>query len=751
MDPVKIYERLKGVGDFPRAWSPFWRGALWLAAAFTGAFLVYPDGLLYPGRASDLLPIAGSFFSQGKPLLYGLPLQTTMMPLMGVLSLVIGNADWAGAQFLWCALAFLICLSGYGLGCLLAGRAAGAAAAAALFAGQSYPAVFFDVEQRLYCLFLLIVAGALALACRAARSGRIIEGCAVGLSFLARPALCWFPAVLALAELVRPGGRSLRRRLLPAALALMIPFLFLLPWLKFNAAAQHKFVLFDGRGDWNVVTGAMGLVSTFEGDYRGLAGMGKGENAFLWSARRILRQPGVYAGGVLKRTGFILSKHPFLFVSWLLCAALLWRRPAFSRVNLLVFYFLALHLAFSTEERYFAPILPLMAAITAAGLFALTEGGEARKEGIAAFSAGAAPVALAGLFCMFLLLRYPGQAGGGGYEMFTRELARHPGDAWLLQEYGRSRLLRGDYEAAYGSLGRATVLLPDHAAVKIDLAAAALLKNRRSGRPSPGADLIEKLPPDLRVASPGINYVLRAFYELDSGLAGKAAESAGLARRARSEYIHFKLKSDEEGRLDRAREEDSSLQEAALPALLDYFPPGLQEKLGPAFLKLYFAGDKKYTAPGSSQGIAASVSAQGRGELRAGGPSKKLSDEAVERILKGDLAGARSLLAEAVSADRDNFEARMDLCFLAGKTGDVPLGEENCGEAVFLSVKPPKHSLVPKDRLSSAYYSRGVFYFKVGDKAKACRDMRLAIEASPSGWPPARQELETACAKRQDL
>jgi len=142
------------------------------------------------------------------------------------------------------------------------------------------------------------------------------------------------------------------------------------------------------------------------------------------------------------------------------------------------------------------------------------------------------------------------------------------------------------------------------------------------------------------------------------------------------------------------------------------------------------------------------VSVSGQGAPRAGGLSKKLSDEAVERILKGDLAGAGSLLVEAVNADGDNFEARMNLCFLAAKTGDAPPGAENCGEAVFLSVKPPKHSIASKDRLPPAYYSRGAFYFKIGDKAKACLDMRRAMEAASSGRPPARKRLQAACVER---
>lgn len=50
MDPKKIYARIKSVGEFPRAWNPVCRSALWLAGAFIGAFLIYPEGLLSPRR-----------------------------------------------------------------------------------------------------------------------------------------------------------------------------------------------------------------------------------------------------------------------------------------------------------------------------------------------------------------------------------------------------------------------------------------------------------------------------------------------------------------------------------------------------------------------------------------------------------------------------------------------------------------------------------------------------------------------------
>ncbi|MEI7529973.1 MAG: tetratricopeptide repeat protein [Elusimicrobiota bacterium] len=149
-------------------------------------------------------------------------------------------------------------------------------------------------------------------------------------------------------------------------------------------------------------------------------------------------------------------------------------------------------------------------------------------------------------------------------------------------------------------------------------------------------------------------------------------------------------------------------------------------------------------APGPLPAPAAPGKPLEKNAVRDGGLSKKLSDEGVELITKNDLAGAQALLTRAVAEDGENFEARMDLCYLAIKTGDVQLGEEQCGEAVFLAVAPPKHAVISKDRLSSAFYSRGLFYLTTGNKTAACGDLRRAASEAPPGWPPAVETLERA-------
>ncbi|HCE98963.1 MAG: hypothetical protein A2X34_07680 [Elusimicrobia bacterium GWC2_51_8] len=582
------------IGDFPFSAPPALRAGLWLALAFFAAFIVYPGGWLYPQDDATLYVIISKIISLGRPLLHKLsPTGESAMPLLGVASLMAGNATYPEVQALWTAISTVICVLGYSLGSILAGRLAGVAAAAALFAGQTYSTGFFDIEQRFYCLILMLVANTLAFSGFSPRVRRLTESCAIGISFLARSALCWFPAMLAALELAGAKRGGLKKRLASAALTLAVPFLFLLPWIIYNAPAGGRFAIFDGRGDWNVATGAMGIVSTFEGDYRKLAGIAPGENAALWAAKRIITHPAPYVSGVAKRIWFVFSMQPVILLCWLTSTALLWRRPAFRRVNLLGIYFITLHTAFSVEERYLLAILPLLAAIAAASVFASTaESPEARKEGLFFLAAGALLPAAVSLFCMFLLLRAPGTTAESDKLQATwRALNGYPDNAWLLREYGELQLQAGDYTGAYRNFGKAVILSPADANARIDLATAAFLKNRRHGRPSAGSDLVKKLFSSGKEwpSYHASRHILSALYELDTGQEQQAAQTIRLGRLLLRNEIGFRLKSDATQE-ERLRSSDSRLISRYLPALLKHFPAVLKEKLCGNFVFIYEEG-----------------------------------------------------------------------------------------------------------------------------------------------------------------
>lgn len=733
--------------SFPASFPPAARKFFWLFLAFAAAFLAYPGSWLYPADPARLASFMEHLAALGRPLLHGLPPGgEAAMPLAGVAALAAGGPGLEGLRVFWTLISLLLVPAGYGLGCLLAGRAAGVAAAAALFAGQGY-AGFFDAEQRFYCLLLTLTAAAVAAPWASARARLAAETAVFGLGFLARQSLCWFPPLLALARLPFEKGQ-LRGRLLRAALAALLPFLFLLPWVKFNLAADRGFMLFDGKAGWNMVTGALGLASTFEGDYRRLAGLDRQESAALWALGRVARHPADYAAGVGRRAAHILRPHAPLLLLWLGTAALLRRRRNFAELNLLAAYFLAAHLAFSSEPRYFAPLFPLLAALTAAGLLALAGAKPAPAgEGLAAGGLAAAPLFAAGGFCLLLLLAHPGADCAGAGPRLDAALERSPGDAWLLREKGRLLLRGGDYAGAYAALGRAAVAAPGDTAGKLDLALAALLRNRRGGRPGPGSDLAARLGgagAESFSFRPGKERALLALRALDLGDARGAAAHAAAAAAARAAFVHFKLESD--SRLAQAApglNRDPYLVEVVLPELLGYFPPTRAAGLGSAFFGLYLA-DPANPAGQGKPAKAACPRAPAPGAAKA----RELSDAAVALITGRDLRGAAALLERAAALDPENFQARMNLCYLAGRRA-APGG--HCDLAVFLAAVPPAGKPPAPDALASAFYSRGDFLYRSGRKAAACADLRRAREAAAPGWDRAggaAELLAKACAGR---
>ncbi|HNW44364.1 MAG TPA: hypothetical protein PKI19_07660 [Elusimicrobiales bacterium] len=591
----KAIDWLNSAGEFPASAPPRVRAGLWFAAALCAAFLVFPGAWQYPADVVAVNSVSMPLIPRGSLLLYGLsPVDAGAMPLPGLAALTAGNGSWSEVQRLWLLLSLLLAAAGYSLGCLLAGRVAGVAAAAAFFSVQSY-ALWFDMEQRFYCLLLALTANALALTLFSAPARRIIEGCAIGAGFLARSLLCWFPPALAALELAAVKAAGTRRAVFAAALALAVPFLFLLPWVTLKQGHSKSFRLFDNRTDWNMVTGALGKVSTMEGDYRKFAGLSPDENAALWAVRRIAAHPREYAAGVFNRAGFLLAPHTFVLLFWLVPALLLWRNPAFRRVSLLGAYLLAVNLAFSSEERYLASFLPLLAAAGAAGFLALGRQNRAeQKEGLVYFSAAAALPGALVLLCMFLLLLHPGPVPGPERAAAVeRAAAAHPGAAWLQWEYGKTKLTAGDYDGAYRSIGKAAILSPHDINIKTDLATAALLKNRRRGRPAGGADLLMRMNPAESAWNPDIsgkNYALRALYFLDAGREEQAAVNLRLSRAARSGGIYFKLRRDAAGE-EELKGADTTLLSRYLPELLACFPPELKKNLCAGFFSLYKANN----------------------------------------------------------------------------------------------------------------------------------------------------------------
>lgn len=224
-------------------------------------------------------------------------------------------------------------------------------------------------------------------------------------------------------------------------------------------------------------------------------------------------------------------------------------------------------------------------------------------------------------------------------------------------------------------------------------------------------------------------------------------------------------------RLDRARLDRLLADEHALgeEVLASAWNPALKKDLTrwrPALLRgaaemLRRAGKEKEAAKAEA-GLAsaekepdragAPESAPPKRPFRSGEQeAKRLSDKAVDKILKGDLAAARELLERASETDPDSLETRLTACSLAARLRDAAFGEAQCGEAVYLASFPPYHARPVPDGQAAAFFSRAIMRLETGGK-ESCADLARALKKASAAWPQAaeaRSLTQRRCAGKK--
>lgn len=331
---------------------------------------------------------------------------------------------WLGGAALRAVLCLPVLLS-FSAGLLLRSFAAGAASAglAALLACAMLQRSGLGYEQNLEQFLVSSTLLALTAGLRAPFGPPLRRGFLVGL-LLAMAlyskgvlALC-VPAVLA-HELLRRDPPGPRRALWPM---LALPLGAMAAWAAVGLFSRGEFSLLEaGRAGCNLVTGAMGFVSTVEGDWRALAGLGEEASPLAWAAARVASDPAAFLRAVLLRADYLLLKAPMLpglaFFAALSAAAAfrLRRNPAAAPLTLITALFALAHLAMPVEGRYFVPawfLACVLCGTAAADLFPPRgeEEPERGRTALAAFAAGAAPAGLLWAFSFLLLLAFPFRA-----------------------------------------------------------------------------------------------------------------------------------------------------------------------------------------------------------------------------------------------------------------------------------------------------------------------------------------------------
>lgn len=502
----------------PVRWRGLLTGVLLGAAALRMAWIIGAAGAsfdrrYYCGERQDRNVEAGH------SLLHGLAHENVFrsMPAGTTANALMCRQARPGPLLAAPAAAFL--LSGmmvFGLGHLLAGGIAGALALA-LFAAITVPGQAYN-DRWLFTLSLLLVAFLAVWRARFPSTRKtVLLAAAIGFSLNILSVLFLLPPVLAAWDQRAQRGRPRPERLRNAALLLLVPYLFLLPWTFATwKTTRRPAILEAGRSDANVIAGALGLVQTVgPGSARDLAGITKGDSVLAWAAGEAARHPLRFLAAYARRLYYAASLQPLLLTAALLALWLFRRRPGPAPLGVVLLYFLAVHCLMAVEERYFTPLWPLTAAL-AAGLAGFRRK-EPPSEPWSGRLAACAFLPLAGLvvYAQGLVIAYPSRSAQP--DAWSRELSRKP-DAWLLGAQGRRLLRAGRADEAAAALTRSLEIAPQTEHEQL-LSWAFLIRDGRAGA------LFGRLSRDLEPEMRTRQILMQALSDLRAGRMSAAAEA----------------------------------------------------------------------------------------------------------------------------------------------------------------------------------------------------------------------------------
>ncbi|MDE1976206.1 MAG: hypothetical protein KGI84_02970 [Elusimicrobia bacterium] len=342
------------------------------------SFLIWRTALFNFNISLQSFPVSIHDISNGESLIYAVPEEyRDQMPLDSV-SAAVFFSHWGFSMRQWVlAITLAMCALLAAAGLLLESALGPLAAAAALlFFYQSNIDLTTLFSQGGYAFCLLLVC--VFLIYRAQRPGAVrtwLLALALGAALLFRSVLFLFPLLLAAREFFS-SGRNKKAWLRDSAVLVLVPFLFLIPWIRYGWKVHRDISLFEANQvQSNIIAGTLGMTQGIEGDWSLLlknpsATIRRPLGIYRWAALEIALHPVRYLRGYGRRLAFVYRVHPWLFLAAFL--PLWWRRRRkdVADAALLAAYFLAIYCAMAVQTAYFIPFWPLLCLLAGSSLAA---------------------------------------------------------------------------------------------------------------------------------------------------------------------------------------------------------------------------------------------------------------------------------------------------------------------------------------------------------------------------------------------
>ena len=194
----------------------------------------------------------------------------------------------------------------------------------------------------------------------------IFAALTLGFTFLIRSTLIILPVFIIIYDLLTKGRKiSIKKTFI----ILLIPYSLLIPWSLYSKFLIGK-VLFTeiNRASMNIITGALGTTLTGEGDIVEVLGADEKINSYSFALKIISAKPLNYMVSILRRLWYFVSINWIMFIPALISFYLNRKSTRIKILMFFILFFVAIHILFSVEKRYFFPVSLILSIITAGSL-----------------------------------------------------------------------------------------------------------------------------------------------------------------------------------------------------------------------------------------------------------------------------------------------------------------------------------------------------------------------------------------------